>query len=353
LSCECFIPSSSNPSSQKPPDLRDAFAFQPGQFLTLKAQVNGEFIRRSYSICSSAQQLESAQEISVGIKRVEGGAFSTWAQGLQTGDEIDVMPPDGRFTSKSRHATRRLLIAAGSGITPMMSLLGTLLAREGESHFTLIYGNQSIASTMFLESLQDLKDRYPTRLSLVHVLSRQKQELARFNGRLDRARLDDLFSSVVQQIPELDEAFICGPEAMIDAAEAALQSAGLAKQRIHTERFGTSITPKTIATNHVNTVGDDQNDSKIPLVITLDGVRHALSMSKTDTVLEVALSAGLDLPYSCKAGVCCTCRAKVTQGSVQMLRNFTLEANEVQQGFALTCQSCPTSPALEVSFDER
>ncbi len=335
-----------------PPDLRDEFSFAPGQFLTLKAQINGEFIRRSYSICSSLQAFEAHQKISVAIKQVDGGVFSSWAQNLQAGDELDVMPPDGRFVSQAPAGAHRLCIAAGSGITPMMSLMASNLAADPAAQFTLIYGNQSLASTMFLETLQDLKDRYASRVSLIQVFSRQSQELPRFNGRLDRAKLDDLLANLVPT-HAIHEAFVCGPEGMIEAAVAALQAAGMPPESIRTERFATSNTPKFAASDAQNTRTEPQNDAKIALTIIADGVKHELRMRETDTVLEVALEAGLDLPYSCKGGVCCTCRAKVTAGSVKMLKNFTLEAGEVAQGFALTCQSCPTSAALEISFDER
>ncbi len=339
-----------------PPDLRDTFGFKPGQFITLKAAIDGEFVRRSYSICSSIQDFESRQELTVGIKRVEGGAFSTWAQGLQPGDELDVMPPDGRFTSKidaNQAVKRRLFIAAGSGITPVMSILRSTLASDPNSHAQLIYGNQSINTIMFHEALQDLKDQFPARLSWINVLSRQHVETPLFNGRLDAAKLSELLSKWVD-VSHIDEAFICGPEGVINAGHDALLAAGLAPEATHSERFGViERSSKTIATNPIDSVTKHQNAANTSLKLVLDGVRHTLSLGADETVLDAALAAGLDLPYSCKAGVCCTCRAKVLEGAVEMRRNFTLEPGEIAQGYVLTCQACPTSAQLEVSFDER
>lgn len=338
-----------------PPDLRDTFDFKPGQFVTLKALIGNEFARRSYSICSSTKDFEARQELTVGIKCVQGGVFSTWAQTLQAGDELDVMPPDGRFTPKLRpgQTTRRLYIAAGSGITPIMSILRSTLNGDAHAHAQLIYANQTVGSIMFHEALQDLKDRFAARFSWVNVLSRQKVETPLFNGRLDAQKLGELLAKWVG-VSGLDEVFICGPEGMIEASHVALQAAGVPPEITHSERFGLPVvTSKSVATTSMNALTNGQNDSKISLSIVLDGVRHSLKQGVNETVLDAALAAGLELPYSCKAGVCCTCRAKVLEGSVTMLRNFTLEPSEIAQGFVLSCQACPTSTHLELSFDER
>jgi ring-1,2-phenylacetyl-CoA epoxidase subunit PaaE len=342
-----------------PPDLRDMFAFTPGQFVTLRAMVDGESVRRSYSLCSTPAQLASAQEISVGIKRVDGGVFSTWATTqLQVGDEIDVMPPDGRFTPKfapkaTLAGTHRLGIAAGSGITPVLSIMAHTLATEPASRFTLVYGNQRTSSIMFSEALQDLKDRYSERLSLIHVLSRQPQEAALLSGRLDEAKLTALLSQLVPA-SQVAEVFVCGPEAMIEGAERALGSAGVARERVHTERFASNhATTKKIANHSISTSENSQKTAPFALEVVLDGKSHSFGMQADDNVLDIALDGGLDLPYACKGGVCCTCRAKVLEGKVTMEKNFTLEQWEIDKGFVLTCQSHCVSHRVVISYDER
>jgi ring-1,2-phenylacetyl-CoA epoxidase subunit PaaE len=346
-----------------PPDLREIYAFRPGQFLTLKALIDGEPVRRSYSICSSTQRLAAAHEIEVGIKPVAGGLFSNWATGLQSGDILDVMPPDGRFTPRLSGAVHRVGWAAGSGITPLLSIIASTLAGEPGSIFTLVYCNQRSGSILFNEALQDLKDRYPARLSLIHLLSRQAQEVALFNGRLDAAKVCELLASLIPAAG-IDETFICGPEAMIEGCEQALLAAGVPRERIHAERFtaGTRspVAIKSVAVDAHGIRADGKNDSfnegqtgAIRLSVRLDGKSHELRMSAHERVLDVALAAGLDLPYSCKGGVCCTCRARVMQGQVQMEKNYTLEDWEVQKGFVLSCQARPLSDSVSISYDER
>ncbi|MDW5445071.1 1,2-phenylacetyl-CoA epoxidase subunit PaaE [Polaromonas sp. SM01] len=346
-----------------PSDLREVFRFQPGQFLTLKATLGTESVRRSYSICSSTQRLAAQHEIEVGIKPVEGGIFSNWATRLQAGDTLDVMPPEGRFTPRLTGARHRVGWAAGSGITPLLSIISSTLASEPDSRFTLVYGNQHINTILFNEALQDLKDRYPARLTLVHVFSRQAQEVALFNGRLDEAKVGELLARLVPA-DSIDETFVCGPEAMIEACELALRAAGVPRERIHAERFTTGarspIATKFIAASAHGIRAGGQNGSinteesgAIRLSVQLDGKSHELRMHADERVLDVALAAGLDLPYSCKGGVCCTCRAKVIEGRVHMEKNFTLEDWEVQKGFVLSCQARPLSDSLSISYDER
>jgi ring-1,2-phenylacetyl-CoA epoxidase subunit PaaE len=342
------------------PHLRDAFVFTPGQFLTLRAQIQGESVRRSYSICSTPAQLERSQEISVGIKHVAGGVFSSFAtQQLKVGDELDVMPPDGRFVQKSEGAVpavNRLCIAAGSGITPILSMLGHGLATEPLARYTLVYGNQRTTSIMFGEALQDLKDRYPQRLQLIHVLSRQATELALGHGRIDAEKITSLTTSLID-VRSLHEALLCGPEGMIETATAALVQAGLPAERIHSERFFSASKSvdaiKNIANSLINTTAAGKNGSEMALEVVLDGKTHGMGIAATQNVLDVALEAGLDLPYACKGGVCCTCRAKLIEGKVEMEKNFTLEQWEVDKGFVLTCQARCLSPKVVVSFDER
>ena len=340
-----------------PPDLRDAYEFLPGQFLTLRAQINGTAVRRSYSICSTPARLHSAQEVSVGIKRVKGGVFSTWAtQQLQVGNEVDVMTPDGRFTVRNTAATLRVAFCAGSGITPVLSIMAHSLATEHASCFTLVYNNQRVNTIMFNEELQDLKDRYPHRVSLVHLLSRQPSEVALLHGRLDEAKVTELLRSAIPA-GHIDEAFICGPEPMIEACERALLAAGVPRERMHAERFASvstnPVTTKNIAARAVSTLTTGQNTHQFALDVVLDGKTHHLGLGAQDNVLDTALQAGLDLPYACKGGVCATCRAKVIEGQVRMEKNFTLEQWEVDKGFVLTCQSHCVSDKVVISYDER
>lgn len=342
-----------------PTELRKAFCFTPGQFLTLSASITGKDIRRSYSICSSMQQYEATGELSVGIKQVTGGVFSTFAQGLQAGNTLDVMPPEGRFSPKpapstTAQATHRWAFAAGSGITPILSIIASTLAGDASSRFTLVYSNRNLASVMFGEALQDLKDRYPARLVLHHLFSRQHVECALYNGRLDADKAAKLLQTNGNLA--IDEAFVCGPEAMIVACEAALFASGLAPAQVHTERFAAADFIAIIDTKSIAEISSSTATThKLTLELIADGKTHILPMQASDTVLDIALAAGLDLPYSCRGGVCCTCRARVLAGSVTMAKNYTLEASEIQQGYVLSCQARPT-PNCErvvVSFDER
>jgi len=339
-----------------PDDLRRTFDFQPGQFLTLRATIDGQDTRRSYSICSPHQRYLEAGELDIGIKPVEGGAFSRWAvASLVPGTQVEVMPPDGRFTARVPGARHRVGFAAGSGITPLLSIIASTLAAEPAATFTLVYGNQRANTIMFNEALADLKDRYPARLTLVHLLSRQPQEVPLLQGRLDQDKVAELLRTLVPA-GSIDEAFVCGPEGMIDATVRALEAAGVAPERIHSERFfaaGSPVATKFIANNTHQPRTAAPKDSEIRLDVVLDGKTHHLAMGAGQRVLDVALEAGLDLPYSCRGGVCCTCRAQVLQGRVEMEKNFTLEPWEIDKGFVLTCQARPLDGHLVVSYDER
>jgi ring-1,2-phenylacetyl-CoA epoxidase subunit PaaE len=333
-----------------PPELRATFDFQPGQFLTLRARIGGQETRRSYSICSPHQRYSADGEIDIGIKPVAGGAFSRWAlTQLRPGSAIDAMPPDGRFTARRPDARHRVAFAAGSGITPVLSIVASTLAAQPDATFTLVYGNQRADTIMFNEALQDLKNRYPARLALVHLLSRQAQEVELLNGRIDEAKVGDLLRTMLPS-PSIDEAFLCGPEGMIAAAQRALLAAGVTAGRIHTERFFTESTAPAAPPAQV-VPGTGTHPHRLDVV--LDGKTHQLAMNAGDKVLDVALEAGLDLPYSCRGGVCCTCRARVLEGTVEMEKNFTLEPWEVAKGFVLTCQSRPLSKRVVLSYDER
>ena len=340
---------------QVPEDLRSGFNFKAGQFLTLRAIIDGNDVRRSYSISSSQNAYVQNGTLEVGIRPVQGGVFSNWAASkLKVGDVLRVMPADGRFIVQRPRAIHRVGFAAGSGITPILSILASTLEEQKESKFTLVYGNRRMDSVMFNEALQDLKDRYPNRLTLIHVLSRQAQEVPLLEGRIDEAKVKEIVSGLLPAA-SMDEVFICGPEAMIEATEKALLEVGVPARNIRTERFTSPILETLPADARKQVVLEYAPESKgdVALTIVLDGKRHQMQMSATDKILDVALAAGLDLPYSCKGGVCCTCRAKVMQGSVEMEKNFTLEKWEAEQGFVLSCQAKPTSKEVVMSFDER
>ena len=338
-----------------PEDLRSGFNFKAGQFLTLRASIDGNDVRRSYSISSSQNSYLQNGTLEVGIRPVQGGVFSNWAATqLKVGDILRVMPADGRFIVHRPRAIHRVGFAAGSGITPILSILASTLEEQAESKFTLVYGNRRMDSVMFNEALQDLKDRYPNRLTLIHVLSRQAQEVPLLEGRIDEAKVKEIVSSLLPAA-SMDEVFICGPEAMIEATEKALLEVGVPARNIRTERF-TSPTLEALpadARKQVVLGHGPESKGDVSLTVVLDGKKHQMQMSSTDKILDVALAAGLDLPYSCKGGVCCTCRAKVMQGSVVMEKNFTLEKWEAEQGFVLSCQAKPTSNEVVMSFDER
>jgi len=332
-----------------PTALQTIFSFQPGQFITLRAEVQGSDVRRSYSICSTPRVLADKNQIEIGVRVVADGLFSNWlAQNVKPGSHMQVMPPEGRFVSKNAAAIHRVGFAAGSGITPILSIMTHSLQTQANAKFTLIYGNQNMRSVMFNESLQDLKDRYPARLTLIHVLSRQAQEADLLQGRIDTAKVNSLLATLLPA-KSMDEVFVCGPEGMIESTCQALADAGLPANRVHAERFASvsSALPRPVTTTKPIAAKD------VALTLVLDGKTHALRMDHDEHILDVALNAGLDLPYSCRGGVCCTCRAKVMQGSVMMDKNFTLEPWETDQGFVLSCQSKPTSKAVTLSFDER
>jgi ring-1,2-phenylacetyl-CoA epoxidase subunit PaaE len=333
---------------------RDKFHFEPGQFLTLRATVNGQDVRRNYSISSPRSQFLKQGQLEVGIRPVEGGVFSNWAATqLKAGDTVQVMPPEGRFTIKKPRAIHRVGFAAGSGITPILSMAATTLEEQPESKFTLIYGNRRMSSVMFNEALQDLKDRFPSRFTMIHILSQQAQEVDLLQGRIDAGKVKAIVDALLPA-KSMDEVFICGPEAMIEATEQALIDCGVPANRVHSERFTTSASQahKVQADTDASKVKSASTKS-VHMTVLLDGKEHEVALSPDEFVLDAALNAGLDLPFSCKAGVCSTCRCKVTEGDVSMDKNFTLEANEVAQGFALSCQARAATQKLVISFDHR
>ena len=333
-----------------PAALKDSFQFEPGQFLTLRAKVNGQDLRRSYSICSTRRRFQQHGELQVGIRPVENGLFSNWAaQQLRVGDTLQVMPPEGRFVIQRPRALHRVGFAAGSGITPILSIIASSLEEQPGTKFTLVYGNRRMDSVMFNEALQDLKDQYPDRLTLIHILSRQAQEVDLLEGRIDGDKVRAIMKAFLP-VKSMDEVFICGPETMIEATQKALVDAGVPANRVYTERFASGVAPtapQAPRSEHAKSLGG------IALTVVFDGKSHAMRIQPGEHILDVALNAGLDLPYSCKGGVCCTCRAKVTEGRVAMDKNFTLESWETEKGFVLSCQARPLSDKVVISFDER
>ncbi|ENO96975.1 ferredoxin [Thauera phenylacetica B4P] len=333
---------------------RERFAFEPGQFLTLRATIDGQDVRRNYSISSPRSRLARNGELEIGIRPVEGGLFSNWAaRAIKAGDTLQVMPPDGRFVIRKKRAIHRVGFAAGSGITPILSIAASTLEEQPDSKFTLIYGNRRMSTVMFNEDLQDLKDRFRDRLTMIHVLSRQAQEVDLLQGRIDGAKVRAIIDALLP-VGSMDEVFICGPDEMITATENALVEAGVPADRIRTERFTTHLPAGAHPVGVSSTAEAAEAATKdITMVLVLDGKEHEISIGPDEHLLDTGLNAGLDLPFSCKAGVCCTCRAKVTEGEVVMDKNFTLEADEVAQGYVLSCQARATTKRLKISFDER
>jgi len=329
-----------------PPELAGDFRFEPGQHLGLRVRLGDEEMRRSYSICSAPHD----DELRIAIKKVAGGRFSAWAvDALQAGAAIEVMTPEGRFHTPldANHNKHYLAFAAGSGITPILSLAKTILAREPRSSFTLVYGNRRQSSVMFHETLEDLKDRYMTRFALYNVFSREEQEVELFNGRIDGAKVRAFLDALIP-VATVDETFVCGPASMIDEVELALLAAGVPAGHVHVERFGTPASGDAAVAPHA----DDAAAARITLAV--DGVRREVDfLPEHGSILEAGIAAGLDLPYSCKGGMCCTCRARLVEGEVKMHKNFALEKADVEAGYVLACQSYPLSERVVLSFDDR
>lgn len=331
---------------EAPGELKAAFAFTPGQYLTLRATIDGEDIRRCYSLCSTPAD----PILTVGVKQMEGGAFSTFAnQRLRVGDMLDVMAPEGRFglpgDQPGRHA---LAIAAGSGITPVLSIARSLLASDPAARFTLIYGNRTSASVMFAEELEDLKDRYLDRVAVTHVLSREPQDSELLHGRIDAARLR-AFARGSVDLSDVDDVLLCGPEAMIAEARATLIELGFPPRRIHAEVFTPAARRQTFRAPE----GVAAQQIVAEIDVKLDGhVRHFAMLASDENVIDAAAREGLDLPYSCKGGMCCTCRCRVMEGEVEMAVNYSLEPWELEAGFRLACQSRPKTARLSLDFDQ-
>jgi ring-1,2-phenylacetyl-CoA epoxidase subunit PaaE len=330
-----------------PEALREQYRFDQGQHLTLRTSLGGEDVRRSYSICSAVQD----GRLRIAVKKTPGGVFSTWANTvLKPGDKIDVMPPLGHFnvTLSPESARHYLGFAAGSGITPLLSIVKTTLAAEPASRFTLVYGNRASGTVMFKEELAGLKDAYLGRFNLVHVLSREAQDIELLHGRIDRAKADALLAKWVN-LADVDTAFVCGPEGMMDAVIAALKARGFPDARIKIERFAASIPKHT----HVAHVAPVPGHTECEVTAIIDGATHTFVLEKAkENILEAGLRNGVELPYSCKGGVCSTCRCRLVDGEVDMDVNFALEDYEVARGFILSCQSYPVTDKVTIDFDQ-
>lgn len=331
-----------------PPALAGLFRHTQGQYLNVRRRQGGEELRRSYSICSGVDD----GELRIAVKAVPEGRFSSWANsGLKAGDTLEAMPPEGRFfvPIDPANAKHYVAFAAGSGITPVLSLVKTTLAREPRSRFTLVYGNRALDSVIFNEALEDLKDKHLARLALYHVFSREPQEVELFNGRLDRAKVAQFLRTLIPPAT-IDEAFVCGPDPMMADVEAELLAAGVPRERIHIERFGAPA-PRQGARQAQKQVSSSH---AAQVTVIVDGMRYRFELAPDGpSVLDAALKAGADLPYACKSGVCCTCRARVLEGEVRMDANYTLEAEEIARGFRLSCQSHPVTPTLTFDYDQR
>jgi ring-1,2-phenylacetyl-CoA epoxidase subunit PaaE len=334
-----------------PEDWKSEFQFSHGQNITVRTKLGGEELRRSYSICSSPLE----NELRIAVKQIPAGRFSTHAnQELIVGSLLDVMAPTGKFFTKlsSNQAKNYLALAAGSGITPVISIIKATLATEPQSNFTLIYGNRDRHAIIFKEELEGLKNRFLSRFMIHHVLSREKTDAPINQGRIDVAKCDELFEKLID--PEwMDEIFICGPESMIFSVSHALEERGIAKEKIHFELF--TVPGQKITASKRPAVGEKKHDvQKSRITIKVDGISSEFDLAYDgDSILDAALNQGADLPYACKGGVCASCRARLIEGKVDMTTNYALEADELAAGFILTCQSHPRTDMVKVDFDSK
>jgi ring-1,2-phenylacetyl-CoA epoxidase subunit PaaE len=328
-----------------PKELANDYSFKPGQYLTLRTSMDGEEVRRSYSICSGPDD----GELRIAVKKVDGGAFSNWAADeLKSGDQLDVMTPTGRFGVAPAPGEARVYagFAAGSGITPILSIVKGVLAREPHSRFFLFYGNRSTSGMMFLEALEELKDRFMQRLSLFHVISGEEQDIPILHGRLNGEKVRVLLRSLVPA-SSVDHVFICGPSGMSEDIEATRRDIGIAEEKIHVERFVSECGGKPRAKKVVPAGAPP----KAMASLVIDGKRREVPVAEGEAILDAALRAGMDLPFACKGGMCSTCRAKLVEGEAHMDVNYSLEPWELKAGFILTCQAKPVSQKIVVDYD--
>jgi ring-1,2-phenylacetyl-CoA epoxidase subunit PaaE len=328
-----------------PEEFATDYRFSPGQYLTLRAMIDGEDTRRSYSICSGPDD----RDLRVLVKQVEDGLFSSWINdNLRVGDELEVMTPTGRFGLAHAPGNGRIHVgfAAGSGITPILSIMRGVLELEPDSRFFLFYGSRSTVDILFRNALEELKDRFLGRLSVFHVLSREEQDIPILNGHLDDEKVRIFLTSMIPAAM-IDHAFICGPEGMIGELEKTLTDFGIPESRVHTERF---LSVQGGRPRKNVKIAADAPPAHIAALI-VDGKRRDVPVAEGESVLDAALRAGMDLPFACKGGMCSTCRARIAEGEVSMDVNYSLEPWEIEAGFVLTCQSHPKSARIVVDFD--
>ncbi|MCB5175886.1 1,2-phenylacetyl-CoA epoxidase subunit PaaE [Microvirga lenta] len=332
-----------------PEEHKEAFRFSQGQYLTLRTNIDGDEVRRSYSICAAPTDTR----LRVGIKKIAGGLFSNWAsENLAPGQMIEAMPPMGNFFVPLDEKRKRHFVgfAAGSGITPLLSIVKATLQAEPQSSFTLFYGNRASSSIMFREELEDLKNEHLERFSLIHILSREQQDIDLFNGRLNKEKCDQLLDHWID-VSSIDTAFICGPQDMMLGVAQSLEEHGLDKRQIKFELFATSTPSRRQRRPEEAQTEDRKNLCEATVII--DGRARTFSFEKgTASVLDAAAGEGMELPYACKGGVCSTCRAMLVEGEVDMDANFALEDYEVARGYILTCQSYPVTDRILVDFDK-
>ncbi len=332
-----------------PGSLQAIFAFQPGQYLTIKKDIHGEEARRTYSLCSSPLE----HKWTVAVKKVPGGLFSTWAnEWLQEGDTLEVMPPNGKFSPLLNPENKKnyAAFAAGSGITPIISIIATTLATEPNSSFTLIYGNQSRSSIIFKEELEALKNRYINRLSIYHILSREKTDAEINYGRIDAPKCAQIFEKLLD-VNSVDEFFLCGPQEMSACVHNALVQHGIDSNKIKQELF--TVGQKS-GKRKEQQIAANEDSPKSRITVRIDGMETSFDLSyDSDPIMDAALHEGMELPYACKGGMCCTCKAKLVSGEVEMEVHYGLEQDEIEAGYILTCQSHPKTPIVVVDFDQR
>jgi len=330
-----------------PEELREVFLFRQGQNITIKTNVNGEETRRSYSICSCPAD----RELRIAVKKVRDGTFSTFAnEKLSEGDLLEVLPPTGTFFTEVAVTNKKtyVLLAAGSGITPVISIIKTILLTEPQSKVTLVYGNKNVASIIFKEAIEALKDKYMQRFCVYHILSRERTEATINYGRIDANKCGQL--SRLIDFGAADEFFICGPGQMIFTVKDFLTGAGINEKKIHFELFTTPVKKNTKIYTAIQPAEDEGSE----ITVKMDGRSVTFMLDyNSNNILDASLAQGADLPFACKGGVCCTCKAKLTEGEVEMEANYGLEQDEVKAGFILTCQSHPRSKKVVVDFDTK
>lgn len=332
-----------------PAELEEAYQFVQGQYLTLKTDIDGEEVRRSYSICSSPKE----EELRVAIKQVPNGKFSTFAnEKLKKGDQLEVMTPTGKFYTELHpdHQKHYVGVAAGSGITPILSILKAVLEIEPKSRFTLLYGNKNTGSIIFKEQIEALKNKYMSRLIVHYFLSREMLDAPLMNGRIDKEKCGAIFTRLLD-VQDIDECFSCGPEPMIFAVRDSLLEQGFDEKKIHFELFTSPL--GKLGQERKRVTKEEDKGKVTEVTIKLDGKAFQFDLPfDSDNLLDAALKQGADLPFACKGGVCCTCRAKLLEGQVDMEVNYALEQEEVEAGFILTCQAFPTTEKVVVDFDQ-